>query len=251
MSLEPGPGPAGGEDTPRGRGDTGAARAGCAAGGGNDRPGSTAGAGPGNTAGAARGKTAGAGAGYAAGVAAGSAGDLSQEEILDLFVAATMAEGDPPPAEAGLEDGDDRDPRDLPGGGADAAAPPGWGFEAGGALDVLRPGPMLSEVADAAHVHGLAHAGDDELTGIIKAWRRITSWAAARELAAIAELARRRPGDIGDVLDPEVAAQLRAAGQAAGRAARPRACPAALSPPPGPGFPKWSARSCRTSWPRR
>ncbi len=54
-------------------------------------------------------------------------------------------------------------------------------------LDVLRPGPMLAEVADAAHVHGLPHAGDDELAGIIKAWRRITSWAAARELAAIAE----------------------------------------------------------------
>ena len=31
---------------------------------------------------------------------------------------------------------------------------------------------MLAEVADAAHVHGLRRVGDDELTGIIKGWRR-------------------------------------------------------------------------------
>ena len=148
-------------------------------------------------------------------MAAGSGGDLSQEEILDLFVAATMAEADPPPADAGLDDWDDWDPRDLPCEGEGAAARPGWGFEAEGAFDVLRPGPMLAEVADAAHVHGLPHVDDDELTGIIKAWRRITSWGAAKELAAIAELARRRPGDIDDILDPEVAAHLRAAGEAA------------------------------------
>ena len=150
MSLRPGPGPAAGENSPLGRGDTGAAHAGPAPGGRNDRPDNPAGAGLGNTVGAARGNTAGAGP--------GNTGDLSQEEILDLVVAATLAEGDPPPADAGLEDGDDGDdwdPRGLPGGGAGAAAPPGWGFEADGAFDVLRPGPMLSEVADAAHVRGL------------------------------------------------------------------------------------------------
>ena len=243
MSLRPGPGPAGGAETPRGRGDTGAARAGRAAGGGNDRPDRAAGAGLGNTAGArlrnaagtARGNTASVGAGNAAGVAAGSAGDLSQEEILDLVVAATLAAGDPPPADAGLEDGDDWD---LPGGGAEAAAAPGWGFEAEGAFDVLRPGPMLAEVADAAHVHGLPHTGDDELTGIIKAWRRITSWAAARELAAIAELARRRPGEVDDVLDPEVAAHLRAAGQAAGAGSTSQGLPGSAESPAGPGLPE-------------
>ena len=174
------------------------------------------------------------GAGNTAGAAAGGAGDLSQEEILDLFVAATMAAADPPPADAGLDDGDDWDP---PGEGADAAAAPGWGFEADGALDVLRPGPMLCEVADAAHVHGLPHVGDDELTGIIKAWRRITSWAAARELAAIAELARRRPGDIDDVLDPEVAAHLRAA-EAAGAGTGPPGLPGSTESPAGPGLPE-------------
>ena len=175
------------------------------------------------------------GAGNAAGVAAGSAGDLSQEEILDLVVAATLAAGDPPPADACLEDGDDWD---LPGGGAEAAAAPGWGFEAEGAFDVLRPGPMLAEVADAAHVHGLPHTGDDELTGIIKAWRRITSWAAARELAAIAELARRRPGEVDDVLDPEVAAHLRAAGQAAGAGSTSQGLPGSAESPACPGLPE-------------
>ena len=194
-----------------------------------------AGTGLGDTAGAARGSTAGARPGNTAGVAAGSAGDLSQEEILDLVVAATLAAGDPPPADAGLEDGDDWDP---PGGGAEAAAAPGWGFEADAAFDVLRPGPMLAEVADAAHVHGLAHAGDDELTGIIKAWRRITSWAAARELAAVAELARRRPGDVDDVLDPDVAAQLRAAGPAAGAGRTSSGLPGSAESPAGPGLPE-------------
>ena len=240
MSLGPGPGPPGGEDTPPGRGDTGAARAGRAAGRRNDRPGNKAAAEAANPAGAEWGNTAGAAPGSAAGAAAGNAGELSQEEILDLVVAATVAEGDPP-ADAGLgdwDDWDDGDPRDLPGEGADAAAPPGWGFEADGALDVLRPGPMLSELADAAHVHGLGHAGDDELTGVIRAWRRIASWAAARELAAIAELARRRPADIGGILDPEVAAQLRAAGQAAGPGSGSRDLPGSTDPVAAPGLPE-------------
>ena len=149
-----------------------------------------------------------------------------------------VAGGDPPPADAGLDDGGDWDPRGLPGGGAGAAGPPGWGFEAEGALDVLRPGPMLAEVADAAHVHGLPHTGDDELTGIIKAWRRITSWAAARELAAVAELARRRPGDINEILDPEVAAQLRAAGQAAAATGRSQGLPGGAESPAGRGLPE-------------
>ncbi len=122
------------------------------------------------------------------------------------------------------------------GGGADAR--PGWGFEADGVLDVLRPGPMLSEVADAAHVHGLGHVGDDELTGIMRAWRRITSWAAARELAAVAELARRRPGDIDSILDPEVAAQLRAAGQAAGAGSSPPGLSGGADSPAAPGLPE-------------
>ena len=97
---------------------------------------------------------------------------------------------------------------------------------------------MLAEVADAAHVHGLRHVDDDELTGIIKAWRRITSWGAARELAAIAELARRRPGDVDDVLDPEVAAHLRAAGEAAGAGSRSQDLPGSTDSCTAPGLPE-------------
>ena len=153
-------------------------------------------------------------------------------------MAATIAGGDPPPADADLEDWDNWDPRDLPDEGGEAAAPPGWGFEADGALDVLRPGPMLSEVADAAHVHGLRHVDDNELTGIIKAWRRITSWGAARELAAIVELARRRPDDIDDVLDAEVTAHLRAAGEAGGASSRSQGLPESTDSPTAPDLPE-------------
>ncbi len=156
-------------------------------------------------------------------------------------MAATMTGGDLPPAEAGLEDWDDWDDwdrRGLPGEGGDAGGPPGWGFEADGVLDVLAPGPMLTEVADAAHVHGLRHVDDDELTGMIKAWRRIGSWAAARELAAIAELARRRPGDIDDILDPEVAAHLRAAGAAAAASGGPQGPAGDTGSPAGPDLPE-------------
>jgi Domain of unknown function (DUF222) len=228
---------AGSEATPYCGGDRGAAPAGPAAGGKNDRPGNAAGAGPGETTSAVRSNTAGAGPGNAAGAGRDSAGDLSQEEILDLVVAAMLSEGDPP-ADADLEDWDDGDPRDLPGGSGGSAAPPGWGFGTGGALDVLRPGPMLSEAADAAHVHGLRHADDDELTGIIRAWRRVASWAAARELGAIAELARRRPGDVDDIIDPEVAAHLRAAGEGAGASGRSQVFPRSSGSPVGPGLPE-------------
>ena len=70
----------------------------------------------------------------------------------------------------------------------------GSGFADGGALDVLAAGMSLAGFADEA----CAAAGaldDDRLIGVLRAWRRLTSWAQARELAMIAELARRRPAD--------------------------------------------------------
>ena len=70
---------------------------------------------------------------------------------------------------------------------------PGAGFGSGQPLDVLRPGPVLAGEADRVHASALRRVSDDELTGMIKAWRRLTSWATARELGAIAEFARRRP----------------------------------------------------------
>src|SRR5215469_7398670 len=52
----------------------------------------------------------------------------------------------------------------------------------------------LAGFADDAHAR-LAALTDDELIGVLRAWRRQASWAQARELAAVAELARRRPAE--------------------------------------------------------
>ena len=161
-------------------------------------------------AGAGRGGRAGAGRGGrpAAGGSAGPGGpradDLSQEQILDLVVEAMLAAGGPG---AGDGDGDGVDAgsrwgtRDWDTG--DAAGPPGTGgpgcgpagFGSGQPLDVARPGPVLAGAADRVHAGALRRVSDDELTGLIRAWRRLSSWATARELGAIAEFARRRPDE--------------------------------------------------------
>jgi hypothetical protein len=78
-------------------------------------------------------------------------------------------------------------PRDGTGGGA--------GFADGGVLDVLPACAALAGLADRSHAR-LGALTDDELIGVMRAWRRQTSWAQARELAAIAELARRRPAEL-------------------------------------------------------
>ena len=144
------------------------------------------------------------------------ADDLSQEEILDLIVEAMLAAGGPgaedddlgdddganagsPGSPAGSLAGGCWDVRDAPGprdaGSQDAdgqdCGPAGFG--SGQPLDVLRPGPVLAGEADRVHTGALRAVSDDELTGMIKAWRRLSSWATARELSAIAEFARRRP----------------------------------------------------------
>ena len=163
-------------------------------------------------------------------------GELSQEEILDLIVEAMLAQGDLPPEEDDLTEEDDwgtdgpwdtRDSQDIRDsqetrdnqdmrdsqetryaqdarGPQDAQDPqeedsePGWGFGSDKPLDLLRPGPALAGMADTVRTSALLLVSDDELTGIIKAWQRITSWATAREFGAIAELARRRPDDATD-----------------------------------------------------
>ncbi len=149
-------------------------------------------------------------------------GGIRQEEILDLIVAATLAQDDPlddEQADGDYWDLDElrdlrRDEADAPCTPADGTDPayapatedgphapakgplsPGWGFASDGPLDEMVPGPALAGLADAAHGSGLRLVSDDELTGIIQAWRRLTSWATARELSAVAELARRRPDD--------------------------------------------------------
>jgi Domain of unknown function (DUF222) len=128
-------------------------------------------------------------------------------------------------------------PRDDAGGGAGFASGMGAGFADGigagfadgGPLDVLAAGAALGGLADDAHA-GLAALTDDELIGVLRAWRRQTSWAQARELAAVAELARRRPTEgtppasapgafpakLSEFTGDEVAAALTLTGRAAG-----------------------------------
>src|SRR5580704_6087987 len=142
----------------------------------------------------------------------------SQEEILAAALAALTAADIPPGEDGGaLPDPDTGRPAELAGlAGPEleellAAQPApvpealpagvlprdgtggGTGFADGGPLDVLVPGVALGGFADDAHAR-LAAVSDDELIGVLRAWWRQTSWAQARALAAIAELARRRPG---------------------------------------------------------
>jgi hypothetical protein len=73
-------------------------------------------------------------------------------------------------------------------------APPGSGFAAVGLLDTCTPGASLAGMADAVTGDGrLAGLADDELIGVLRAWRRLESSSSAGTLAAAAELARRRP----------------------------------------------------------
>jgi Domain of unknown function (DUF222) len=106
----------------------------------------------------------------------------------------------------------------------------GSGFEAGGALDTCAPSDSLARRADAVARDGrLAQLNDDELIGVVRAWRRLESWCSAGTLAAIAELARRRPAErtapaapgqfpaqLSEFIGDEVAAALTLSGQAAG-----------------------------------
>ncbi len=108
-------------------------------------------------------------------------------------------------------------------------AAPGPGFATGGALDVAKPSAALAEKADAATCDGrLAELTDDELIGVLRAWRRLESWSSAGTLAAAAELARRRPADrtpiarpgafpaqLSEFISDEIAAALTMSGLAA------------------------------------
>src|SRR6516165_842796 len=93
---------------------------------------------------------------------------------------------------------------------------PAAGFGPGMALDVLPGCAGLAVAADAAVGGGFAGVSDAELVGVLCAWDRVEAYAAARKLAAIAELGRRNPG----AQDAEFAAdQLACAlGESRGRA---------------------------------
>ena len=80
--------------------------------------------------------------------------------------------------------------------GVRSLPPSGSGFGSGEVLDTLVPGPSLAGMTDAVTGDGeLGRLDDDELIGVLRAWRRLESWSAAGTLSAVAELARRRPAE--------------------------------------------------------
>jgi hypothetical protein len=78
-------------------------------------------------------------------------------------------------------------------------------FAAGGLLDGLVPGPVLAGFAENAWADGLGALSDDAVVGVLRAWRRLASWAAGGEIAAVAELDRRRRAEVAAGADPHLA----------------------------------------------
>jgi hypothetical protein len=100
----------------------------------------------------------------------------------------------------------------------------GAGFAAGGVNDTMPPGAVLAGRAEGAWADGLGRLSDDELVGVLRAARRLASWAGALELAAAGDLWRRRTaeedaGDVGSAshADDEIAAALTLTSRAGGR----------------------------------
>jgi len=103
--------------------------------------------------------------------------------------------------------------------------PGGAGFAAGAVLDALAPGPWLSEAVATAAPDGHDQLGESELIGVLCAWRRMSSWAAAGEAAAVMALDRRRAvqshdtgrPDLSEHVGDELAAALTLTGRSADR----------------------------------
>ena len=124
--------------------------------------------------------------------------------------------------EPGRAAGDTAPPEVLKAGRWGRSGGDGAGFAAGGVTDDLPPGPVLAGFADDAWTAGLGRLSDDELIGVLRASRRLASWAAAMELACVADLWRRRTAeeDAGDTgaaghAGDEIAAALTLTGRAA------------------------------------
>jgi hypothetical protein len=56
----------------------------------------------------------------------------------------------------------------------------------------MAPGSVLARLAEECRQAGLGALNDDELIGVLRAARRLSSWAAAMELSAVSDLAARR-----------------------------------------------------------
>ena len=95
----------------------------------------------------------------------------------------------PPPGGAGP--GQPGSARVFPGESSSPAA----AFGPGMVFDVLPGCAQLAVAADAAaEDDGFAGVSEAELVGVVCAWDRVEAHAAARKLAAVAELDRRNPG---------------------------------------------------------
>ena len=84
---------------------------------------------------------------------------------------------------------------------------------------MLLPGPDLAWYLGQARQAGLGALSDDELIGVLGAARRLGSWQAGLELAAVAELDARRAGPggrEGEHVAEEIAAALILTGRSAG-----------------------------------
>jgi hypothetical protein len=111
--------------------------------------------------------------------------EAAADEMLALDAASTGRRG---PGQAGSG-------RVFPGESASRAA----GFGAGMAWDVMPGCAGLAMAADAAEGGGpgdsFGGVADQELVGLVCAWDRVEAHAAARKLAAVAEVFRRNPED--------------------------------------------------------
>jgi hypothetical protein len=97
-------------------------------------------------------------------------------------------------------------PEVLAAGFWDRAETCGAGFASGGPLDQLAPGPVLAGFTAEAWSEGLGQLSDDELVGVLRAARRMCSWQAALELAAVTELDDRRVAQAARSGDPRASA---------------------------------------------
>jgi hypothetical protein len=96
-------------------------------------------------------------------------------------------------------------PEALPAGILPCDGGRGAGFAAGGVADGLPPGVALAGFVSDAWAAALDGITDDQLIGVLRVWRRLTSWTAAGELAAVAELNRRRTAEVAAGADPHLA----------------------------------------------
>jgi hypothetical protein len=107
----------------------------------------------------------------------------------------------------------------------DKCGPTGVGFAAGGALDLLAPGPLLARELAAATAGGYAGFSDSEQIGVLLGWQRQVAWAQAGLAAAVlgvrdrrlAQSARPGASRVADHITDELAIALRLTSLSAGR----------------------------------